>query len=218
MPIKASGTGTAPVFDEFGGGFSWLAHPEEKMQRASHAVRTDSGVWLLDPVDAEGLDDRVTAHGGVAGVAILLNRHERDAAEIANRHDVPVTRPPGIDRDVAAPTEDVTDGLPGTDFTFLTVQDGLPWQEVGLWDGSTLVVPESLGTNAFSRVGDERVGLNVGARLFLPRHLAEYEPGQLLVGHGRPLLEDATPSLHDAVANARRRLPGAVVGTVRALL
>lgn len=218
MPIKADGPGTTPAYDSVDDGFTWIAHPEETMQRASQALVTGDGVWLVDPLDADGLDDRIAEYGDVAGVAILVDRHERDAAAIATRHEVPVTRPPGIGRAIDAPTRDVTDGLPGTGYAFLTVQNGTPWQEVGLWNGTTMVVPESLGTNAFSRAGDERVGLNPAARLFPPRHLSEKHVEQLLVGHGRPLLDDVTPSLRGALTNARRRLPRALLDTAKALL
>ncbi|MFB6200492.1 MAG: hypothetical protein ABEI98_00590 [Halorhabdus sp.] len=218
MPIKASGQAETPVYEPFGGGLTWIAHPDEAMGRASHALATDAGVWLLDPVDAAGLDDQLAAYGDVAGVAILVERHERDAVTVANRHEVPVTRPPGIDRSVEAPTRDVTDGLPGTDYEFLTVQDGPLWQEIALWDGSTMIVPESFGTNDFSCVGDERLGLNPVARLLPPRHLRAYDPERLLVGHGAPLFDDVTPSIRTALGNARRRLPKAWLKMAKAFL
>jgi hypothetical protein len=218
MPIKVDDVGTDPVYERFDGGFTWIAHPGEAMERASNALETDEGVWLLDPVDAEGLDDEVAEHGTVAGVALLLDRHERDAARIADRHGVPVSRAPGIERSVEAPTQDLTEGLPGTDYEFLTVQDGPLWHEVGLWDGETLVVPESLGTNDFSRAGGERLGLNPVARLLPPRHLTEYAPETLLVGHGTPLLDDVPPAVRAALANARRRLPKALFKMGRAFL
>ena len=218
MPIKIDDAGTDPVYEHFDGGLTWIAHPGEAMERASNALDTDDGVWLLDPVDAEGIDDEIAEHGTVAGVALLLDRHERDAARIANRHEVPVSRAPGIERSVEAPTRDLTEGLPGTDYEFLTVQDGPLWHEVGLWDGETMVVPESLGTNEFSRAGGERLGLNPAARLLPPRHLAEYAPEKLLVGHGAPLTDDVPPALQSALTNARRRLPKALLSTAKSLL
>jgi hypothetical protein len=218
MPVKATGSGTNPEFHTFDGGFTWIAHPEEGMQRTSHALLTEAGVWLVDPVDADGLDDRIADHGEVAGVVVLLDRHERDSAHLARRHDVPITRPPGVEREFDVPTEDVTEGLPGTGYEFRTVQDWPGWREVGLWDGETLVVPESLGTNPFSVVGGERLGLNPVARFMPPKHLAEYDPGRLLVGHGRPIHDDVAPAIRDALTNARRRLPGAVFGALRAMI
>jgi hypothetical protein len=218
MPVKATGSSTTPEFDAFDGGFTWIAHPEEGMQRASHALVTDGGVWLVDPVDAEEMDARIAEHGEVAGVVVLLDRHERDSARIARRHDVPVTRPPGVDREFDVPTRDVSGNLPGPDYEFLSVQDWPGWREVGLWDGETLVVPESLGTNSFSLAGGERLGLNPVARLAPPRHLSEYDPERILVGHGHPVLDDAPAALRDALANARRRLPRAWFGAARAIV
>lgn len=218
MPAKATGPGTNPAFHTFDGGFSWIAHPEEGMQRASHALLTEAGVWLVDPLDADGLDDRIAEHGEVAGVVVLLDRHERDSARLARRHDVPITRPPGVEREFDAPAEDVTGAPPGTGYEFITVQDWPGWREVGLRDGETLVVPESLGTNPFSVVGGERLGLNPFARLALPKHLSDLDPERILVGHGRPVLDDATPALRDALSNARRRIPKAWLGALRAMV
>jgi len=146
-----------------------------------------------------------------------LDRHERDAARIATRHEVPVTRPPGIDRALDAPTQDVTERLPGTEYAFLTVHDRL-WQEIALWDGATMVIPESFGTNDFSRVGGERLGMNPVARLLPPRRLREYAPERLLVGHGRPLSEDVSSAIGDALMNARWGIPKAWLGMLKAFL
>ena len=49
------------IVDAFDGGFGWQAQPEESLQRASHALATDDGLWLLDPVDAPGLDAELAA-------------------------------------------------------------------------------------------------------------------------------------------------------------
>jgi hypothetical protein len=218
MPVKSSGAGENPAFESFDGGFSWIAHPEEGMERASHALATAEGVWLVDPVDAVGLDERVAELGEVAGVVVLLDRHERDAPAVAARHGVPVTRPPGVEREMDVATEDADGGLPGTDYEFLTVLDWPGWHEVSLWDGETLVVPESLGTNEFSTAGDERLGVQLFARFMPPRHLADYAPERILVGHGPPVLADAAPALGEALASARRRLPQAAIGALRAMV
>src|SRR5699024_3715660 len=83
MPMKDTGRTDLVTIDRFDGGVGWLAHPDERMQRASHALSTDDGVWLVDPVDADGLDDLLAEEGDVAGVVILLDRHKRDAARLA---------------------------------------------------------------------------------------------------------------------------------------
>lgn len=217
MPIRADDMGADPEFERFDGGLSWIAHPEEGMQRASHALETEDGLWLVDPLDVPGLDDKLAEIGSVAGVVLLLDRHERDAPQIARRHDVPVTRAPGIDRSVDARTEDVSGRLPGTEFEFRTLLDWPGWHEEGLWDGSTLVVPESLGTVSYTTVGAEPLGVNPIVRIAPPRQLADLAPERVLVGHGSPVLDDATVALRDALATARRRLPQAWIGALRAM-
>jgi hypothetical protein len=37
------------IVDEFDGGLGWIT--EEQVPRTSHALRTDNGVWLVDPVE-----------------------------------------------------------------------------------------------------------------------------------------------------------------------
>ncbi len=218
MPIKADERAADPAFEHFDGGFTWIAHPEEGMQRASHALETESGVWLVEPIDAEGLDEELADLGEIAGVILLLDRHERDSALIARRHGVPVSRPPGIERTVDAPTDDLTEGLSGSSFEFITLREWPGWHEVGLWDGETLVVPESLGTVSYATVGRERLGVNPIIRIAPPRNLGRLSPERVLVGHGSPVLEGATPALSDALANARRGLPKAWIGALRAML
>ena len=53
--------------DEFEHGFGWREQ-DEKIPRTSHAVRSGGRVWLTDPVDGPGLDERVRELGEPAGV------------------------------------------------------------------------------------------------------------------------------------------------------
>ena len=78
-----------PKFEDHELGISWLADESEMMQRASHALLLDGGVWVIDPVDVGGLDERIAAVGAPAGVVQLLDRHDRDCAELAERLGVP---------------------------------------------------------------------------------------------------------------------------------
>jgi len=68
-------TDGAQVAAEWADGVSWIAHPDETSQRASHALRTGAGVWLLDPLDAPGVDALIASLGEVAGVAALSAYH-----------------------------------------------------------------------------------------------------------------------------------------------
>lgn len=200
--------------DRWADGVGWIAHPGEIMERASHALATDAGVFLVDPVDATGVDDLVAEFGPVAGVVVLSNHHSRDAAAFARRHDVSVYLPAAMTDvpTVDAPVERIEDGLPGTDYDLLQVAVGTGWQEFALWDGETLVVSESLGTADYVRVGDEPLGVMTLRRLVPPRDaLAHLSPERILVGHGSGVFEHATPALCEALVYSRRRFPRALL-------
>jgi hypothetical protein len=226
------------VVDVFDAGFGWQARPEESLQRTSHALETDDGLWLLDPVDAPGLDAELAARStgpddedAVAGVAVCAGWHARDAAAVAARHDVPVTVPSWMDRPLAhldapanadasgdadaveAPVQRVDDHLPGTDVALHRVSPMGAWTEAVCWRerDHTLYVPESLGTADAFVVGDERLGVIFYARLFPPRDaLSGFDPDRVLVGHGTGVFDDATTVLADALDGSRTRFPRAL--------
>lgn len=202
------------AIDRFEGGIGWLAHPEEIMERAGHALATTAGVYLIDPVDAGGLDDLVAELGEVAGVVQLSNHHTRNGPAIAKRHGVPILAPRGMTLDDVGdtPVERIEGHLPGTAYRVLPVAVGTTWQEFALDDGETLVVSESVGTAAYFRVGDERLGVILLRRLTPPRDaLGGLEPDRILVGHGTGVFRDAPAALADALAGARRRFPRALI-------
>jgi hypothetical protein len=209
---------------EWDGGRTWLAYPDEEMQRASHVLAVDGDAWAIDPVDAPGLDDLLADVGDVAGVVVGLDRHRRDAAAVATRHDAPVYVPDwmsGVAGKLDAPVERFGRELADTGFQALTVRNSSipPWQEVGLFDGETLVVPEAVGTAPYYLAGDERLGVHPMLRLVPPtRALAGLKPERVLPGHGAPVLDDAATALRDALANARRGAPAAYAKAVRRLI
>jgi hypothetical protein len=218
MPMKGRGTAEYREIDRWDGGVGWLAYPDEEMQRASHAVvGDDGGVWLFDPVDAEGLDDLVAEYGEVSGVVVGLDRHKRDAAKLARRHDVSVYVADwmtDVADDIDAPVERFGRRLADSGFDAFTVLDKSvpPWQEVGFYQESsgTLVVPEAVGTASYFCAPGERLGVHPMLRPFPPRRaLRRFEPDRVLVGHGAGVTDDAATALHDALANARSNLPGA---------
>ena len=183
--------------DELGpDGFGWVV--EEAGTRTSHALAANGKVWLVDPVDVDGLDDRVRALGAPAGVLQLLDRHNRDCAALAARLDVP---------HVVVPR-----GVPDSPFTFIDVMNRRFWRESALWwpETRTLVVAEVLGTNRFFTGGTEPLGVEVLLRLKPPRALGAFAPERVLVGHGEGVLRDAVPALREALSTSRRRLPGVV--------
>lgn len=212
MPSKVPGPGTFEPIDEFDGGFGWIAHPEETMQRASHALVDGGAVWLVDPVDAAGLDDYLESYDEVAGVAVLFHYHRRHAARIARRHDVPVSLPAGMtaldDGDVDAPVERFTDRLGGTDYALRQVARSRIWQEWALFDGETLLVPESVGTASYFLASGERLGVSMMRRLSPPREvLGGLAPDRILCGHGAGVFAGASEELERALRESRRTAP-----------
>jgi hypothetical protein len=137
MPIKASGAAELEKTVDWDIGMSWIAYPDEGMVRASHAIVVDDEVWLVDPVDADGLDEKLNEYGPVAGVVVLLDRHKRDSAAIARRHDVPVyvhESMDGVAEDLDADIERFDDRLAETGFEVLPVVTSRVWKEVALYD------------------------------------------------------------------------------------
>ena len=184
--------------DETEFGFGWVV--EEFLQRCSHALVADGRVWLVDPLEADGVDERLRAAGDPAGVIQLLDRHNRDCSAFAERFGVPhhvVPRAP-------------VDGAP---FEFLLVRDSRGWKEVALWwrERRLLACGDAVGTVPELRVAGERLALHPVLRLAPPRGaLGGLEPLHILGGHGEGVHGDeAAPALREALATARRRLPAA---------
>ncbi|ADJ15499.1 hypothetical protein HacjB3_10580 [Halalkalicoccus jeotgali B3] len=208
---------------EFDGGFSWIAYPEEDMQRASHALVSDGAVWLVDPVDAPELDDWIGEAGELAGVVVLLDRHTRDAAAIANRHGSSVYLPEAFAsarHKIDAPVETFDGTLADSGYRAFSILDTPVWTEVGLYDDDarTLVVPESVGTAEYFRAPGERLGVHPARRLFPPTALRGFLPERILVGHGNPLTEDAPAALRAALSGSRQNSPGLYAKTLRTFL
>lgn len=223
--MKGQGPTSLEPLGEGDGWATWQAYPEESMARASHAIRGDDGWWLVDPVDADDLDDWLDDRGEVAGVVLLLDRHVRDAEAVAERHGVDVHAPDVVARGVAddldGPVERVGARLGDTGFEPRTVVDRRVWRESALVgpDGDVLVVPEAVGTAALFRTGDERVGVHPALRPRPPRRsLGDLAPEHLLVGHGEPVTDDAAGALSEALAGARRRMPRLYAEALRAAL
>ncbi|WP_224336171.1 hypothetical protein [Haloprofundus halobius] len=225
MPMKGGREDLCEI-DRWDHGVGWIAHPDEEMKRASHALELDGDVWVVDPVDADGVDDLLAAFGDVSGVVVGVDRHKRDAAAFARRHGVSVYVPDwmsGVARKLNADVKRFGRELGDTGVRALTVRNSTvpPWQEVGLYDESrgTLVVPESLGTAAYFLVEGERLGVHPMLRLFPPtRALSGLKPERILVGHGAGIHENATAALADALENSRKRTPSLYAKTLKTMV
>ena len=213
--------------DRFPDGVGWIAHPDERMQRASHALVDHSGceadIWVVDPVDVPGLDELLADLGTVRGVVVLLDRHTRDCAAVAARHDVPVWVPgffDGVAAEIDAPVERVRHDLADSGFAVHEVVDNRLWQEALLFDRDrgVVVVPEAVGTAEYFLAAEERLGVHPMLRLNPPSNLRRLDPDRILVGHGEGIHDDATRALADAVQGSRTRAPALAAKTVRSLL
>jgi hypothetical protein len=191
--------------DELGFAFGWIV--DEFLQRCSHALVVDGRVWVVDPVDGDGVEERVRAAGDPAGVIQLLDRHNRDCRELATRL--------GVSHHVVPRAS-----IEQAPFEFAVVRDARWWKEVALWwpGERTLVVGDALGTVPELRVADERLALHPLLRLTPPRRaFGGFDPRHVLCGHGEGVQGDeATPALREALATARRRLPRAWLQGARA--
>ena len=230
MPMKADGEAELHEIDRFESGVGWIAYPNETMERAGHAIaipneesETDD-VWVIDPVDAPGLDDLLAEFGTVAGVVVGLDRHKRDCAELATRHDVPVYVPEwmtGVADELDAPVKRFGSRLADTGFEAFRIRDSSvpPWQEVGLFDGETLIVPESLGSSSYFRGDRERLGVHPMLRLTPPhKALSGRNPDRVLVGHGVGVFDNAAIAIEEALSESRRKAPGLYAKTLRSAL
>lgn len=178
--------------DEFEHGFGWI--DDTPLRRASHALVDRGRVWVVDPIEAAGVEERVRAIGEPAGVLQLLDRHDRATAAWAERLTVPLHVVPAH-----------VDGSP---FEFLRVVRSRFWKEVALWwpERRVLVTADVLGTIPhYFALGGERVGVHPFLRLKPPRGLRALDPAHLLVGHGEGVHGDAAAAVADALAHSRRR-------------
>ena len=218
-------------------GLTWMAHPDAEMRRASHALvvdgtersaagsRMQSGdgeVWLVDPLDAEGLDEELAALGEVAGVVVLTNSHGRHADRLAERHEVPIHVPDCFAEDAHpvsgfdAPVEIFLEELADTGFELVWEKDGTGWKEGARYhpDRRTLVVPDALMTSLFT--GEEgRLEVFPPFRWSPPRRaLGTLEVDRVLVGHGEPVFDDAWEALEAALTVSRREVPPALARSI----
>jgi hypothetical protein len=185
-------------------GLSWVV--EEPMQRACHALVDAGRVWLVDPLDAPAAPDPASL-GEPAAVLQLLDRHNRDCAEIASRLGVPHLKVP--------------DSVPDSPFEAIAALRVPRWQETALWwpARKALVVAEVLVANPMHTGGEQAVGMHLFLRPWPPQSLRRFRPEHLLLGHGRSVHgPQAAIDLETAYARARRDLPHvlrALPGTFR---
>ena len=187
--------------DETPFGFGWIAAEPPLLARASHVVRAGTRVWLVDPVDGDGVEELVRALGEPAGVLQLVDRHARDCAPLAARLGVPHHRLPFA-------------GVPDAPFEVRTVLNVPGWREAALWwpAEGVLVCAEALGTASYFRAPDDALAVHPLLRPYQPRALRAMArclaPRHVLVGHGEGIHgAEAATALRTAVQRGRRNAP-----------
>lgn len=161
----------------------------------------DGGVWLVDPIAVPGVEERIRGLGEPRGVVQLLDRHARDAAELAAWLGVPLHEVP-------------FGAVPGSPFEVVPLVRLPVWREVALWwpDRRVLVCADALGTIGYFRAPGEALGVHPILRLTPPRRLASLEPLHLLCGHGEGIHgEEASAAVRRALRRSRRDLPRALL-------
>src|SRR4051812_20922821 len=130
--------------------------------RAARAPVLGAGTLVVDPVDRDGLDALLSGLPSVIGVVTLLDRHQRDAAVVAERLGAPRLTPIALGGSGVA-----LDGVEER-----SVFERRKWREALLWlpDRRLLVCAETLGTASFhlARSGDP-LGMHPFARPPPPR-------------------------------------------------
>jgi hypothetical protein len=169
-------------------------------------VLAGGGVWVTDPVDGDGIDERIRALGEPRAVIQLLDRHKRDCQAVASRLDVPLHVTP-------------FEAVPGAPFEVRKIVRVPTWREVALWfpGERILVTGDALGSVGYFRARGGTFGVHPLLRLFPPRRvLGDLEPRHLLFGHGAGYHgDDAGTALREALSTARRRLPSALRSALR---
>jgi glyoxylase-like metal-dependent hydrolase (beta-lactamase superfamily II) len=221
MTGPSSGPPPGPlIHGRFDGGFGWIAHPGELMQRSSTALADGGRVWLIDPLRTDGrggeagggIDGEIAALGQVVGVIISFAGHDRDGAWFANLYGVPVYLPrhlPPLRFD--ARVERVAARVPDSPLQLVPScgRGLLGWfRDTAVWWPAqrTLAIGDTLGTCPYYLLPGERLAVHPVRRLQPPTELLTLTPERVYGGHGPSVTEGAGEAVARAVRTARSEL------------
>lgn len=183
----------------------WTFNAGQRIVRTSTAIAIGGGCLLVDPVDGEGLDRLIEPLGAVIGVCTLLDRHQRDAGRLADRHGCPRLVPSTL----AGSGEPLV--IDGIQERAILAAPG--WNESALWlpERGLLVSADALGTTPyFLADSGESIGVHPLLRLRPPTGAFRgLGPVAIAVGHGAPVTANAEHALAHAIRTSRSGLPRA---------
>ena len=219
MSMKIEQKAEAEFIDKWQNGFGWIAKPEEDMVRTSHAFQ-DDGVYLVDPLDAENLDEKLNEYGEVKGIIVLFDRHLRDSEELAEKYGCPVYIPEWLEKSIDAEVIEAQDSIPGDDWRFIDAVDTFTGREAGVYHeaSGTLIVADALGTVDMFCGRGEKLGLNPLYRLHPPKNLLNYNVERIFCGHGKGIQKNTESTLKNTLNKARRKTPSAYFKAVKSMI
>ncbi|MFO7794245.1 MAG: hypothetical protein R6V35_04705 [Candidatus Nanohaloarchaea archaeon] len=219
MPMKVEEKVDAEFIDEWENGFGWIARPEEDMVRTSHAFE-DNGVFLVDPLDAENLDEKLEDYGEVKGIIVLFDRHQRDSEQLAEKYGCPIYVPEWLEPEIKLDAEPIENKIPGTSWELIETVNTLTGREAGLYNKQTgtIIVADALGTVDFFKGRNEKLGLNPLYRLNPPKNLLNYDIDRIFCGHGIGIQENTKKTLKNTLDKARRKAPSAYFNAVKSMI
>ena len=161
-----------------------LYDPAVKADLFSTAIKTDGGIYLIDPVPlTAGAISELSEQGTIAGIVVTNENHERAAGDFARQFQVEL-----YDR-----------GSVGPGLTAISIE-GAPAGEIALYsdaDGGTLIIGDALinfEPYGFALLPAKYCSNAKLMRKSLPK-LLEYSFERILFAHGTPILSGARQRL-----------------------
>jgi hypothetical protein len=135
----------------------------------------------------------------------LLDRHNRECAEVAERFGIAHLHVP--------------DAVPGSPFEAIKALRIPAWKETALWwpERRVLVVAEIVGTHPITNAGTGDVGVHPMLRLRPPKSIRGFGAEHLLTGHGPPLHVGADAAIERAYSRSIRDIPQAAISMIKSV-
>lgn len=179
--------------------FLWDVYdPAVKAELFSTGIRTDTGVYLVDPIplDEDALGDAFEP-GSVSGIIVTNENHARAAAEFAACFDVCIyAHKDALPALESGNTRELLVGRDSPPGLQTTAIEGAPAGEIAIYcerDGGTLVIGDALinfGSHEFDLLPAKYCTDPRQMRRSL-RQLLDFDFERMLFAHGTPIVKNA---------------------------